>query len=136
MNVESVNQFIGMDWVYKTNDCWAVLCKASKAVFGVEIHEIKIPEQSCETENSMLFESNSEKAEWVRRDKPAPGFAALFRGRSGRAVHIGLCITKSDILHCHGSPKRAGKTALDEIKILNRLYAAIEFYEYNPDHDS
>lgn len=132
MNIEAVNDFIGADWVYKDNDCWTVVRKASYKVFGVNIHEIEIPEQSNPEINTELFERNTIKSEWIKREKPLPGMVAIFINRRNRPIHIGLCITKKDILHCFGTVKNPGKTVLDSLSMLNKVYPKIEYYEYDP----
>jgi hypothetical protein len=134
MNIELVNDFIGKDWIYKENDCWAVVRKAALAVFEIHIHEIKIPDVSDLKKNETLFDQNSKKNEWSRVLSPAPSRVALFRDRRGRAVHIGLCISAKDILHCVGTPERPGTTKLDQVNVLKSIYGSIEYYEYIPDN--
>lgn len=131
MNYSAINQLIGTAWVYRENDCWAVVRKASIAVFGVEIHEIEIPDISNPEENTKLFNSHSGQPEWSKIEKPEPGSVALFKNRRGNPVHIGIYIEGGNILHCNGSPKIPGATMYEHVDILSNRYPAIEFYEYN-----
>ena len=42
-----INDFVGTPWVYKENDCWVVVKKASAAIFGRSIvDQIKFPDRS------------------------------------------------------------------------------------------
>ena len=136
MNIDAINSFIGSDWVYKENDCWSVFRDASNAVFGVEIHELEIPETSNPGANSHLFESNSHNPEWEFTESPKPGCAVLFKNIRGHPVHIGLYITDGNVLHCEGGPKRPGRTSYDSLNELKKVYQRIEFYEYLPNNRS
>lgn len=131
MNYNAVNQFIGTPWVYAENDCWAVVRKASLAVFGVEIHEIEIPDKSDVKANTALFSAHSHRKEWAHIDNPCPGCVALFKNLRGNPVHIGIYIEDGNILHCPGSPKIPGATIYEHIDTLSARYPVIEFYEYN-----
>ena len=134
MNINAVNQFIGKDWVYRDNDCWAVFRNASLAVFGVEIHELEIPNESDPAKNSVLFDDNSKQPEWVKIDNPEPGCAVLFKTRRGIPVHIGLHIINGDVLHCPGTIEKPGRTSYDHITALKKIYRVIEFYRYVPNN--
>ena len=134
MNYDLVNSFIGEDWVYATNDCFEVVRKVSKAVFGVEIKKIPIPRKSNSRENKRLFLEHSKRREWVKVDKPSPGDIALFL-LDEVATHIGIFITPTDIMHCRGTPRNPGKTSLDRIADLKLAYD-IDFYEYSPNNDN
>ena len=131
MNYNAVNALIGTPWVYRHNDCWAIVRKASKAVFGVEINEIKIPDISDPVKNTKLFSTHFSGHEWLKVDAPQPGNVALFKNRKGLPVHIGIYIENGNILHCHGSPKIPGATIYEHIDTLSKRYPVIEFYEYN-----
>lgn len=132
MNLSAVNRFIGTEWKYGTNDCLAVFRNASLAVFGISVPPIAIPELSDEQANAILFDEHAGRSEWRRIDEPTPGCAALFRDRSGRAVHIGLYVVDDNVLHCHGSPAKPGRTAYDPLRLLRRVFGTVEFYHYVP----
>lgn len=132
INYETVNRFIGTDWVYKENDCWSVFCKASRAIFDTEIHELVIPEKSSPRANSDLFLNNSELQEWEEVDKPLAGCAVLFLSRSFKPVHIGLYIEKGNVLHCPGTVRKPGYTCYENLKQLRLMYKKIRFFKYEP----
>jgi hypothetical protein len=136
MNLDAVNQFIGSEWEYQTNDCLAVFRKASAAVFGVTIPEIRTPPVSDEAVNALLFDQHVQRREWQRVEAPTPGCAALFRDRNGRAVHIGLYVEGGNVLHCPGTPSRPGRTAYDPIRLLRRIFGAVEYYQHVPDNSN
>lgn len=134
MNLEAVNDFVGSDWEYLTNDCWAVFRKASAAVFGVTVHELEIPEESNPSANIKLFHQNLNRPEWVSIEEPEPGCAVIFRDRRGNAVHIGLYVIDGNVLHCRGTTENPGRTTYDPVRLLRRLFGHIEYVKYAPDH--
>ena len=136
MNLEAVNQFIGSRWVYSENDCWAVFCKASAAVFGVPVYSLEIPAESDPQANSFLFDNESSGKQWISLEEPVPGCAVLFRDNRGVAVHVGLYVTDGNILHCPGSTEKPGTTRYEPIRLLRRVFKSLEFYRYAPDHDN
>lgn len=132
MNLDAVNQFIGTEWAYQSNDCLAVFRRASLAVFGVDIPPVSLPDASDAEVNALLFDRHAGRREWHRVAEPVPGCAALFRDRSGRAAHIGLYVTEGNVLHCYGSPARPGRTSYDPLRMLRRVFGTVEFYTYAP----
>ena len=70
MNIEAVNQFIGTDWKYGTNDCWSVFVAAQEAIFGVIVEAVKIPETSSEEDNAALFDWHSKTKKWHTQKLP------------------------------------------------------------------
>ena len=136
MNIEAVNQFIGSDWEYGKNDCWAVFVKASKAIFGIDVEPVPIPENSSTDANAVLFDLYASRKQWQRIEEPAPGCAVLFRDMLGNAVHIGLYVEGGNVLHCRGSIDKPGRTVYCKLSRLNAAYNRAEYYHYAPDHDS
>ena len=139
IDYERVNEFIGQDWVYLENDCWAVFRKASLSIFGVAIHEVEIAGESSPEQTARLMNENKLNPEWVKTEKPLPGSLVFISDSRGNPVHVGLYISSGDVLHCPGTIKKPGKVALDSISILERLrsiYSQFEYYTYAPDnHD-
>ena len=137
MNEAAVNDFIGADWVYRTNDCWTVFRRASAAVFGHDIPEINgIPAQSSVAANRELFDAGANRPEWRQIDKPVDGCAVLFFTARGRPVHIGLYVTRGNVLHCPGSVRNPGRTSYDRLRELRQIFHELRFYEYLPDNNS
>lgn len=134
MNLNAVNDFIGSDWAYLTNDCWAVFRAASEAVFNTPIHDLEIPAVSDPSANIDLFNENLNRPEWVSIPEPEPGCAVICRDRKGNAVHIGLYVTDGDVLHCRGSVDQPGRTTYDNVRLLRRLFGQLEYVKYAPDH--
>lgn len=132
INYDIVNSFIGKDWVYVKNDCWAVVRKASKDIFGLDLPLVDLPSVSDVGENITLFYEASKSDDWEIIKTPVSGCIVLFYGISGRPVHIGIYIDGGDVLHCDGGPKRPGKTSYEQLKdILGYKYRRAEFYAYN-----
>ena len=125
MNLGAVNRFIGIDWSYPDNDCWAVFCKASGAVFGRYVHAVDMPAVS----DPSLFTDEFQRDRWQRVDEPDHGCAVLCRDHQGNAVHIGLYITDGNVLHCPGSVEHGGATRYDTLRLLRRVYGSVEFYQ-------
>ena len=136
MNIEAVNQFIGTDWEYGTNDCWSVFVAAQKAIFGVIVEAVKIPETSSEEDNAALFDWYSKSKKWERIEEPEPGCAALFRDEMNNAVHIGLYVEGGNVLHCYGTTQKPGRTVYTKINRLYGVYNRVEFYRYAAHNDS
>ena len=129
MNLGAVNRFIGTDWSYGDNDCWAVFCKASHAVFGRYVHAVDIPAASDPEANCALFTDEFQRDRWRRVDEPDHGCAVLCRDSKGNAVHVGLYITDGNVLHCPGSVEHGGHTRYDPLATLRRVYGSVEFYQ-------
>lgn len=136
MNYDAINALIGKDWSYPDNDCWQVFRKASLNVFGVEIEEIEVPKKPSIKKNARLFDEYSKKQQWKRINSPEPGCAVMFRNARRLAVHIGIFISKGDVLHCSGSKDAPGKTQIQNIGYLELMYPKIEYYKYAPDNHS
>lgn len=134
MNLSAVNRFIGLDWRYPDNDCWAVFRDAALTVFGITVHEVSVPPEPDAAANAELFDRHAASPQWQRVEQPGPGCAVLCRDTHGHAVHIGLYIVDDNVLHCLGSPQRAGRTTYDPLRALRRLFPVIEFYRYAPRH--
>lgn len=134
MNIEAVNQFIGTDWEYGTNDCWAVFVKASKAVFNIDLPAVAIPERSSEEANAVLFNLHANRRDWVRIEEPENGCAVLFRDDLGNAVHIGLHVENGNVLHCAGTIDKPGRTSYCKLRRLFGVYHRTEFYKYAPNN--
>ena len=129
-----MNQFIGTDWEYGTNDCWSVFVKASKAVFDIDLPDVIIPDKSDASANAVLFKLYAGSSNWQRIKELEPGCAVLFRDDLDNAVHIGLHIEGGNILHCAGSVEKPGRTVYCKLRRLFGVYQNTEFYRYAPDN--
>jgi hypothetical protein len=137
MNLTAVEAFIGTDWVYKTHDCYAVVCKASLAIFGRTLPgHYAIPALSNPAVNATLFSDASTSSDWRQIGIPADGCVVLFYSRAGRPVHVGLHVTGGNVLHCPGSVRRPGTTRYERLAELSKIYRDLRFYEQRPGNDS
>lgn len=137
IDYEIVNSFVGKPWIYKENDCWATIKKASLAIFGVEINDIvSLPDDPDDDVTTSIIEEHKEYPCWEQTNKPQGGDVVIMFDRSGDPVHCGLYIEKGNILHCLGSATmKNGKTRYDHISVIKSLYPKFEAYRY-VDHDS
>lgn len=134
MNLAAVNRFIGVPWSYPDNDCWQVFRRAAMAVFGIDVQAVHVPSQSDPQAAAVLFDAHSHGAQWQRVCEPTPGCAVLCRARgTGLAVHIGLYVVDDNVLHCIGAGR---STTYDQLRVLRRVFGAIEFYQYVPNYDN
>ena len=133
MNLLAVHQFIGDEWSYPENDCWAVFCKAAAAVFGIDVPHVDVPPQPDYVAAAGLFERHAAQPHWCELDTPAPGCAVLFRDRSGAVAHIGLYVQSGCVLHCMGSPSQPGQTRYDDLAVIRRLFSSVQYFQYDPD---
>ena len=132
MNYVAVNELIGSPWVYIENDCYAVVKRGLKTIFGIDVPNIDLPSVSSPTINSEIFSLCANSRDWNKIESPAPGSVVMFYNRHGRPFHCGLYIEKGMVLHCWGSPKVQGSTVYEKLKNMNKaLYAKHEFYAYN-----
>lgn len=70
--------------------------------FGLDIPDWFAGVLASETERvSMAVDRARSSGKWIRRPRPAPGLAAAFYSLENPSLigHIGLCISKSMILH-------------------------------------
>lgn len=131
MNYDAINALIGSPWVYVENDCYAVVKKALKSVFGVSVPDIALPDVSNPRKNSALFEQQSNSRYWKKVDSPKPGCVVLFYNKHDTPFHCGLYIERGDVLHCWGSPKIQGSTVCENLSKMNKsVYKKYEFYKY------
>ena len=121
--------------MYGSNDCWAVFCKASEALFGVRVESVAVPKEPRLNEQIEIMRAATESPQWKRVDAPSPGAACLFRNRRGHATHIGLFIEGGRVLHCLGGSTFAGSTCLQPLADVLRLFKTVEYYEYDPDNN-
>ena len=137
MNLLAVEQFIGTEWVYLTHDCYAVVRKASLAVFGRALpHHYDIPAASDPGRNAALFAGAAVSSEWKPIGVPSDGCVVLFYDRAGRPVHVGLHVTCGNVLHCPGSVRRPGTTRYERLADMHRIYRDMRFYEHRSDYDT
>jgi cell wall-associated NlpC family hydrolase len=131
MNYSAVNDIIGTPWVYKENDCYAVVKKGLKDVFGIEIYDVEIPKTSNRADNISLFSLHSKKSEWFEVDTPEPGDVVLFYDKNGHPFHIGLYIQKGSVLHCWGTEKIKGSTVIEKLSRMSKaFYTKSKFFRY------
>lgn len=130
MNTDYINSLIGSPWVYIENDCFAVVRKALKGAFGIDVPYIPLPDVSSADDNARLFDEHSRRDEWAEVIEPLPGDVVLFY-RKGIPNHIGLYIGNWDCLHCFGCPKNPGVTVVENLRKMNKiLYPAHKFFRY------
>jgi len=129
INYDAVNSFIGREWEYMTNDCFAVFKKASKLIFGRDIKSIDLPGTSSIKESIKIFENELSGQYWNRVFSPAPGDAVFFFDKNDHPFHIGLYIENGNVLHCPGSNKNPQKTTYENLRLINRfVYRRFEYY--------
>lgn len=129
INYDAVNSFIGSEWKYIENDCFAVFRKASKAVFNRDIKALSLPEISTVKGNSKIFYSEINSNRWEKVITPKAGDAVFFYNGRNIPMHIGLYIEKGNVLHCPGTVSRPERTIYENLSMINRfIYRRYEFY--------
>lgn len=124
--------YLGQPWVYIKNDCIAVVRKVLREQFGVQVPTIDLPTERKTGLVLQAFETERNKPYWIRCDEPKEGRVMLFYDNHDKPIHVGICIDRKHVLHCHGSPKQGGETVIEEIKYLSTLlFKRFEYYEYN-----
>lgn len=129
INYDAINQFIGSDWKYIENDCFAVFRKASKAAFNRDIPAVDLPEISNLKCNAQIFSEAMTGDRWERVTTPQAGDAVFFYNADDLPVHIGLYVENGDVLHCPGTIKKPLKTIYENLREMNRfVYRRFEYY--------
>jgi len=137
IDYELVNEFIGKPWVYIENDCYSVVKKASKLIFGREIIDnIEFSASPGKGETSAIVNKQTALNCWAKVEQLRPGNVIVFSDRKNNPTHIGICIERDNVLHCLGGPGvKNGKTRYDPINTIKLMYPTHEVYAY-VDHSS
>ena len=130
--MKDLAKYIGIPWVYRESDCWAIFKLMSSELLSVELHDLNLPDKSSLKENSKIFEDEMASPRWKRADIPSFGSAVVFYGNSDKAIHIGFAIDKRTVIHSMGSVKTSSSSRCDKIKSLVQkgLFKRYEFYNY------
>lgn len=132
MNYNKLQNLIGIPWIYKESDCWAIFKRGLKDIFDVEVSDLILPNKSSVNANIAIFEHELNPPKWIRIEKQKPGCAAVFYDYANRPVHVGLMIDNISVLHSMGAPGMNTSSRLDKINVIlkHRLYSKCEFYDY------
>ena len=127
INYKIINDMIGQEWVYIENDCIAVVRKAAKLLFNIEIPYYYLPDISDMGVNSDIFKSEQGNGGWVRVENPSPGDVVVFYNRHRVFIHVGIYIDYGRVLHCPGTNRRPGKTVFEKLsKMPKYIYRSYE----------
>ena len=133
MNYDKLKNLVGIPWIYKESDCWAIFKRGSLELFGVNIQEVSLPEMSDTEENKRLFKTEIVPPRWLRVDKCSAGCAVLFYDKNNDPIHIALAIDDKSVLHSMGSAGVNSSSKIDKIRLIlkHRLYSRCEYYDYS-----
>ena len=133
MNYKKLQGLIGIPWVYKKSDCWSIFKRGSLELFGVEVHDLSLPDVSSAKANTQVFKSEINASGWVRSESCHAGCAVVFYDRSDDPIHIGLAIDDANVLHSMGASGMNSSSRPDKIKFLlkHRFFSKCEFYDYS-----
>ena len=132
MNYNNLKKLIGIPWVYKKTDCWAIFRRGSFELFDISVNELTLPDISNTDENIAIFKSELNPPKWNKVDKCHAGCAVVFYDSNNDPIHVGLAIDEKSVLHSMGAPGMNTSSRLDKIKVIlkHRFYAGCEFYDY------
>lgn len=131
---DDIKHLVGIPWVYRETDCWAIFKMASK-VIGREVHNLSLPEKSSLKCNIKMFEDEMHSNKWVKSDSPKEGCALVFFemiGKHERPTHIAFALNDKYILHSMGTTKSVTASSCDKIDsiIKKGFYTRYEVYDY------
>ncbi len=108
------NKYIGLNYhKYKFN-CWHLTKKILHEVFNISLPD---------------YPNTNDLPLCDKLDKPVEGCLALMYSYGTHSPdHVGVCINKNQILHCHGSKPQSG---LSEIRACEQMFWKVEFYGLN-----
>lgn len=102
MNVEQMNEYIGIPWKKDGNgpdayNCWTFLAHMQRVHFGVEMPLVTPGDAAG---SAAVHEARLRSGEWVIVKQPKHGDGCLLKG--GMSPHVGLYldIENGGVLHC------------------------------------
>lgn len=128
----NLTKYIGIPWIYRQSDCWALFKLMSFELIGVTMPDLNLPDKSSIKANSRIFHEEMSSPRWTKVDLPSFGSAVVFYGNSDKAVHIGFAVDSKTVIHSMGSVKTRTSSRCDKIKsLVNKgLFKRYEFYNY------
>lgn len=132
MTYDDIKHLIGIPWVYKKTDCWAIFKMASEAI-GREVKDLQLPKESCVIDNINIFYDEMKSDNWSLTNSTTEGCAVVFFDRKDRPLHIGFALNSDTVLHSMGSNESANSSSCDNIDSLIKkgFYKRYEVYNYN-----
>jgi hypothetical protein len=127
-----LSKYIGIPWVYRDSDCWALFKLMTREIIGIELPDLNLPEKSSIKANSKIFHEEMESPRWIKTKIPCFGSAVVFYGNSNKAIHIGFAIDSRTVIHSMGSASTRMHSRCDKIRTLisKGLFKRYEFYNY------
>ncbi len=132
MIYDDIKHLVGIPWVYKKSDCWAIFKMASKLI-GREVKDLRLPENSCVIDNINIFYDEMKSDSWTLTSSVNEGCAVVFFDRRDRPLHIGFALNSDTVLHSMGSNTGVSSSSCDNINSLIKkgFYKRYEVYYYN-----
>jgi hypothetical protein len=132
VNYDKLKSIIGIPWVYKETDCWAIFKRGSLELFNIDVNDLTLPSVSDTDANITIFKSELKPPKWNRIDKCHAGCAVVFCDTEGDPIHVGLAIDDKSVLHSMGAPGINTSSRIDKIKVIlkHKYYSRCEFYDY------
>ncbi len=132
MTYDDIKNLVGIPWVYKKTDCWAIFKMASK-VIGREVKDLQLPKESCVIDNINIFYDEMKSDSWSLTNSITEGCAVVFFDRIDRPLHIGFALNSDTVLHSMGSNASVNSSSCDNIYSLIKkgFYKRYEVYNYN-----
>lgn len=121
---------VGVPWVrwrsdWQAMDCYGCLVLWHREVLGIELHGVP--------NMDMARGFASVASEWVECT-PEEGATVFFTFRDGAAVHCGILISPTHVLHSEGSSEQPGNARVSSLRSIRRMYGTLKTMRHVAHH--
>ena len=126
-----INKTLGKPWVDRATgpdsyDCYGVVIQYFSEVKGIHLPAVK-GYKSNKTGLAEGYDKTSSKDSWSRCELKEGAVFMVFS--AGVPSHCGI-VTQGRLLHCMGSEHQAGQVCHHPLRLIEKIYDCVEFWEY------
>jgi len=124
-----INDFVGIPYDPDGINCWVLCVKVLKEIFGIDVKvHNNVKRDEVNVHQSTLDEIKSGK--WEKVDEPREGSIVLMSSKGSNTWdHIGVYFGTNQKYVIH-TMSQSGQSVMNELKILQRAFRKVEFYNY------
>ena len=129
------NKYIGIPWVcgkatMEAADCWGLVSLVYKDLFNIELSHFNVDKiDSARKTSDTIEQVQATTKRWKLSNEPKFGNVVMMIGRgSERPEHVGVFLGGGKVLH--SLTRNNGVSSVHDVKIINRLFKRLEFYQY------
>lgn len=121
---------VGVPWVrwrsdWQAMDCYGCILLWHREVLGIDLSDVPMVDMA------RGFEDGGHA--WVECS-PEDGATVFFTFRDGAAVHCGVLISSTHVLHSEGSQEHPGNVRVSSLRSIKRMYGTLKTMRHVAHH--